>query len=220
VRQKGFAPILILVLIALVVVGYFGYKNYWSKMQSFVIPTPIATADPTANWKKYMDPSGNFSFKYPLGMFAETQSTEGSVNIFQNESQVKTKCLVSVTKECTVPLLYIVYKKIQSTDYKNDQDFIDNITHSAPGYTIVADLKYSDGTVWEVTPALGAGWNSEYVAYIKSGNIYNLVRMNLNAVDKNGIRLGSFDTVTTDIKGDGPETDISYQILSTFKFTQ
>lgn len=39
-KQKGFAPIIILILIALVAIGYFGYKNYWPKLQTSPSPTP------------------------------------------------------------------------------------------------------------------------------------------------------------------------------------
>jgi hypothetical protein len=64
-KQKGFAPIIILVLIVLAVIGYFGYKNYWPKIQTMVVPSPAtsATADPTVNWKTYTN--GVISFKYP-----------------------------------------------------------------------------------------------------------------------------------------------------------
>jgi len=41
-KQKGFIPVLILVFIALTVVGYFGYKNYWPKIQISPSPTPTA----------------------------------------------------------------------------------------------------------------------------------------------------------------------------------
>ncbi|MCX6704714.1 MAG: hypothetical protein NT162_00020, partial [Candidatus Woesebacteria bacterium] len=45
----GFAPIIILVLIALAVVGYFGYKNYWQKVQAPITtlstPTDSAVSD-------------------------------------------------------------------------------------------------------------------------------------------------------------------------------
>lgn len=51
-KQKGFAPIIILVLVVLVVIGYFSYKN-WAKVQTVVTPTPATTTDPTANWKTY-----------------------------------------------------------------------------------------------------------------------------------------------------------------------
>lgn len=69
-KKKGFAPIIILVLIALGVVGYFGYKN----LRSNSLPTPtlsataLATADPTANWKTYTTSKKYgfyFTFNYP-----------------------------------------------------------------------------------------------------------------------------------------------------------
>ena len=65
VKSKGFAPIIILVLIALAVVGYFGYKNYWPKLQSLVIPTPTEIPDLTTNWKTYTNSKIGFSLKYP-----------------------------------------------------------------------------------------------------------------------------------------------------------
>jgi len=48
-KQKGFTPILISVLIALGFLGYLGYKNYWPKSQNPVSsPTPSATPTATA----------------------------------------------------------------------------------------------------------------------------------------------------------------------------
>lgn len=49
-RSGGFAPIIILVLMALAIVGYFGYKNYWPNAQSRIPPTPTAT--PNINGSK------------------------------------------------------------------------------------------------------------------------------------------------------------------------
>jgi len=63
-KQKGFAPIIILVLIMLVVVGYLGYKN-WSKLKTFIYPIPISTPDPKASWKTFTDPAKDILFKYP-----------------------------------------------------------------------------------------------------------------------------------------------------------
>jgi len=67
-KQKGFAPIIILVLITLAVTGYFGYKNYWPKPQTLTTPTPIADQAPNgnlANWKTYTNQEFGFSIKYP-----------------------------------------------------------------------------------------------------------------------------------------------------------
>lgn len=70
-KQKGFAPIIILVLIALAVAGYFGYKNYWPNPKTseetplISMPTPVATADPTANWKTYKNTNPPYTLQYP-----------------------------------------------------------------------------------------------------------------------------------------------------------
>lgn len=63
-KQKGFAPIIFLVLIALAVVGYFGYKTYWPKIQGPVFSS-FPALDPTASWKTYTNTKAGISFKYP-----------------------------------------------------------------------------------------------------------------------------------------------------------
>jgi len=76
-KQKGFAPIIILVLIiALAAVGYFGYKNYWPKIQKIVVysPAPSVTADPTTNWKTYTNTKYLYSLKYPASFTTGLQS--------------------------------------------------------------------------------------------------------------------------------------------------
>ncbi|MDP3994865.1 MAG: hypothetical protein Q8P91_03460 [bacterium] len=65
VRQKGFAPLVIILAITILgVVGYFGYKNYWPKLQSVVAPIPATTSDTTANWKTYANTRFGYSVKY------------------------------------------------------------------------------------------------------------------------------------------------------------
>lgn len=72
-RQKGFAPILILlVLLGVGLMAYFGYLYNPSTQPTPVptsssIPTTItsATPDPTENWKTYTDKNGEFIFRYP-----------------------------------------------------------------------------------------------------------------------------------------------------------
>ncbi|MDO8570375.1 MAG: hypothetical protein Q7R97_02220 [Candidatus Daviesbacteria bacterium] len=76
VRQAGFAPILIVILIALAVGGYLIYQNQPKPVvisQPIVQPTsapiisPIASASAaeTANWKTYTSNKYGFSYKYP-----------------------------------------------------------------------------------------------------------------------------------------------------------
>jgi hypothetical protein len=78
-KQKGFTPIIILILLVLVGIGlyYFGTKNKQSlpsngktvpvaSVQPSSNPVIETTSDPaTANWKTYTDENYKFSFKYP-----------------------------------------------------------------------------------------------------------------------------------------------------------
>lgn len=79
-NQKGFAPILIMILIAVVVGGYFIYTNYSQYRTKPTVPSPTPSASPpassdaspaptvtdeTANWKTYIERSGGFSLRYP-----------------------------------------------------------------------------------------------------------------------------------------------------------
>ena len=77
-KQKGFIPILILVLIALAIAGYFGYKNYWPKIQNLIPPTPTANLSraESKDWKTYNNDQYKFSFKYPNFL----QLTEGNTS--------------------------------------------------------------------------------------------------------------------------------------------
>lgn len=75
-RQKGFTPIFILIIVVFVlgVLGFFAYtKGYLSfnlpKPSASTVPnstpSPSNTPDPTANWKTYTDKKFSFSFRYP-----------------------------------------------------------------------------------------------------------------------------------------------------------
>ncbi len=85
-RQKGFAPILILIIIVLVAGGAYYFGTLKIKPKPQVIPTTVPsvkpainletsvpvtqttikpTTDPTANWKTFNHSTGNYQFKYP-----------------------------------------------------------------------------------------------------------------------------------------------------------
>ncbi len=87
-RQKGFAPIIILLVIfVLVAAGYFAYTNrYFVKNSPAPVPIPVPTLivkppsspDPTANWKTYSNPKIFFQFKYPSDYtLADVSPNEG-----------------------------------------------------------------------------------------------------------------------------------------------
>jgi hypothetical protein len=75
VRQKGFTPIVILLIF--LVLGGFGYWAYESGIVKISLPqtqnekttpSPIPTSDPTINWETYIK-ENNYSIKYPPNFF-------------------------------------------------------------------------------------------------------------------------------------------------------
>ena len=69
-NKKGFTPILIVLLIAAVLVGYLIYSGKINLPQKQIIETPKSSTNPaptgageTANWKIYQ--GEGFTFKYP-----------------------------------------------------------------------------------------------------------------------------------------------------------
>lgn len=94
-REKGFAPLIIVIMLALVgVVGYLAFQNTQlrkvlptptqtpsstaSITATQVTPTVKPTADPTANWKTYLNTSSKYSIKYPADWGIENVSAGGN----------------------------------------------------------------------------------------------------------------------------------------------
>lgn len=85
-KQKGFAPIIILVLISLAVVGYFVYKN-WTKPKTVITPTPSASTSSTT--ASYI--SNQFSFSLPQGW--TTTNPNPSNSTFDSNGQIQSDTL-------------------------------------------------------------------------------------------------------------------------------
>lgn len=92
-RQKGLAPILIVILIALAVGGYLVYQKQ-TRPASLPQPTTQPTLSPdassaptgneeTANWKSYTAMDNSYSFKYPDQWYLENPSAVGGLSFFQ-----------------------------------------------------------------------------------------------------------------------------------------
>lgn len=86
-KQKGLAPLLIVVIIALAVSGYLIYQK---KATSNPIPTPLpqqtpqpspSPADETANWKTYTNAKLGYSFKYPQDWIDRSTDIDKQQNI-------------------------------------------------------------------------------------------------------------------------------------------
>lgn len=91
-KQKGFAPILIVIIIAALVGGYLIYQNQTkptppptTQLTSAPTPTPESTnSAETANWKTYTDAENGFSISYP-GEFA-VNKIGGGVSFQKNNT--------------------------------------------------------------------------------------------------------------------------------------
>lgn len=113
-RQKGFAPIiilLILVFVALVGVAYLaGSKGLLTSKPTFVSyisPTPSPNSSPTADWKTYTNEKLAFSFKYPNGVYKVYEyplivsiGVEGTGGLnFEVEKRPNTTILTAFTQD-------------------------------------------------------------------------------------------------------------------------
>lgn len=79
VREKGLIPVVIIILIALVVSGYFLYSNYnkntltSSQQASQTIPS---SKNETANWKTYFNKKYGYSIQYPAELSLKEPITD------------------------------------------------------------------------------------------------------------------------------------------------
>lgn len=91
-RQKGFAPVLIILLIAVLgVVGYLGYKNYYSKIQTSTLeiqPTQMPSSIVYSTVQSSAQNSG-FTVNVPEGQAITTEKTGNDLHIFKNGPSTK-----------------------------------------------------------------------------------------------------------------------------------
>jgi hypothetical protein len=226
VREKGFTPIIILlVLVGIGFLAYFGYF-YKSSTQpspeatsssismdtpSPLTPTASTTPDPTANWKTYTDPGDSYTYKYPSGLFPKENATyQGMIYFYPSLSAANNgggafgEALFYI--QVTVADKAILPESNSSSAYSG---------------------KYKDtqGRIWATDgPIWGEGDSSNYQAEIKYGDKYYSVGSQFygrklgNYLNKELIvQSGNSYSATQLIE---EQNNIMHQILSTFKFTQ
>ncbi len=108
--QKGLAPIIIVILIAVALGGYLLYKQQPKPTLSSpqtTYSTSSPTTDETANWKTYTNSIYQFSFDYPQDWSFNTPSLEDKhsnnksvlqINI-SSDSDIKNKILLENQKD-------------------------------------------------------------------------------------------------------------------------
>ncbi len=111
VQSKNNWLILVIFLVVGILVGIGGllvYQKYFAvKPIAVASPTPVVTADPTADWKTYTNTKYNYSFKYPEnysvgqnGFGSDTPEIESHIVAYNSDSQDSTlepRIAVSIT---------------------------------------------------------------------------------------------------------------------------
>lgn len=207
-RQKGFAPILIIFLVLIAIGGayYFGTKrgnvfptptqtptSITTSTPTQITPTVKPTADPTANWKTYANSSYSYQIKYPSdwSVIREDKDKPAFKTIVQltpNNSTNNLPSVVVVIEQNTFDTVYNGLKEI-SERYKGTfkQFTVNNLITNANKAEFITGAGDSDYNI--------------QVIFEKNKLAYNIEFLSNNPPDPNEIKL--FD-----------------QILSTFKFTQ
>ena len=200
-RQKGFSPLIIILVIAILgVVGYFAYKNYISPKGTILgpySPSPIDTATPnlTANWKTYTNDTYGFSFEYP-GDYSYSESPQKDSAYFA-PNQYKTSDITA--------LPVITFAMLQFPDSVNNlQDELNQIKISDPNeIQNVKNIVVNGSQAIQFNELRGNELDTQILLKTKiNGNSIFLIKLtDYDKADNNMLRVYS-------------------QILSTFKFTQ
>jgi len=154
VRQKGFAPIIIVLVLALL--GSLGYIAYLRGYLSFHIPnktiiTPTSypietktssgtmpTENPAANWKTYTNDQYHFSFKYPEWVILDDKSVAGTAQVLliaQGFNETKISARKDDQSEYyldTAPVGRAVIGNLSGNKYRLPQGYCDGPECSSP----------------------------------------------------------------------------------------
>jgi hypothetical protein len=105
--KNNLLVILIVAIVSMAIgaVGFWAYERYLVKgpiaQNTLPSPTPMATADPTTNWKTYTNSKYNYSLKYP-DSWSITEIFAGS-EIGKPASSMSTSIAISPSDKLSVP---------------------------------------------------------------------------------------------------------------------
>jgi len=194
--QKGFAPILILVGVLVLIAGgvyYLGIKKapvqqVQNPMVTFqtaqATPTP-STSDQTVNWKTYTNNENNYSFKYPQTWQLEQEGT--TIRIFDPKSKYSES------------FSFITYSPVspKKLSLLSIEDFVKQQQDNIP--------------YLQFTPITIGGIEGKRTTDIPGADVYDTVFV------KRGSTIYKIELSN---EGASITKDTFDQILSTFKFTQ
>lgn len=211
-KQKGFAPVLILVgiLVLGMVAGgayYFG-KSQVSKPQpqnpviASQIPQPVsspsASPDETASWKTYTNNNFTFSIKYPVGILPYTENRiDTKDNLFLRLSDLNSE------RQASVNFYIQVYKNNDSLEKYDEKQFESSSDKNS--LLVGGDkgfLYYHDPIAPNGLPEVPVVFSYDF--FIKHAGAFYQISLNTER-GEDFLKM---------------KRDLFNQILSTFRFTQ
>ena len=115
-KPKGFAPVLILIIIAVLGVGFYLLKQnkYFLEPPSLFFPISTATPDQTADWKTYTNFGANYTVNYPSNW-----SIQGSyISNYPQGEFISYKKRDEEMKQFSNPVLILLGQIFASEEYK------------------------------------------------------------------------------------------------------
>ena len=210
----------ILLFISLVIAGFFAYQTQKltqelleSRNQNLVIqtPTPIATTDPTMDWKTYKILPIKLVFKYPASLVVASDIKDST------ELKADEEYWVAVDQSDVLYMQMFLYKSTKTAnDWWNTEGKL-KFESLASSIENVMQPKPSVNLSYTVEPTSFLGQQSiEVVVSSDYGSPQTPYKRYLTIFPQNGyiVMISYHDQGTTK-----SSIEISNQILSTFKFT-
>ncbi|MBI2330306.1 hypothetical protein HYU94_02870 [Candidatus Daviesbacteria bacterium] len=207
-KQKGLTPILIVLLIALAIGGYFIYQKQTKPI--FIpqpSPSPVTTSvasssAETATWKTYINEDGHYSIKYPSKIAINYYPDPGAISLdaYNQDGSIKLKLGISYARDNSGKKIQCsnnndcLQKLVSTLGFPADQ--VSYINRTILGKTIKGIKYISSDKLNSI--------EHQYFTFLEKGEAWN-INLTINYLTPEGSKLSN------------QELD---QILSTFKFTQ
>jgi hypothetical protein len=220
VRQKGFTPIIILLVVVLFgALGYLVYtKGYITQIvnknviQKTITPTtytlnvhPTGIPDPTANWKTYINTTYKYSLKYPLDWKVEGEGGEDPTKTFA--PSFSSTCNFDSSDRCADLVISLQggYKEGKNLEY----------------YFNIGSHIGTQDIISKKETVVGGEKALEIEYRLSKVNIghENEPEIEIHAIHNNNVLLIQYGEQQKTSFSELKYVDIFNQILSTFKFT-
>ncbi len=204
-KQKGFAPIIIILVVAILgTVGYFVYKSHIGPKGTILgpySPDPIAivTTDPIANWGTFTDNEWKVTLKYPSEFKQSVKKDSSGYIGFIREA----------TKDKSVQILIDIYENM----YQNEN----TVNGVAKKYLDEQESIYSGSDARFSPIEVAKIGNQEGLSYSLVNNYLRESTMFVENKSTNKILIIATSFSEKDV--DNQDLEMVNQILSTFKFT-